>query len=152
MKSASSGDTVRVHYTGRLENGEVFDSSVDREPIEFVLGEGNMIPGFESAVSGMSVDESKDVRIAAEDAYGERRDDLVFTFERSGLPDTMSPEVGLQVELRGPSGQAVPALITDVKGDSVTVDANHPLSGEPLLFELKLVEIIASSSETSEAE
>ena len=141
-KNAVLGDTVRVHYTGSLDSGEVFDSSREREPIEFTLGEGMVIPGFESAIEGMAVNESKNVRIPAAEAYGERREELVFTFERKDLPETMEPAPGLMVELRGPGGQAVPARITAVDDASITLDANHPLSGNDLLFELELVEIM----------
>jgi peptidylprolyl isomerase len=142
MKNAATGDTVRVHYTGTLAGGEIFDSSRDREPIEFTLGEGMMIPGFEAAVEGMAEQESKNVRIPAEDAYGERQDELLFTFERESMPEDMNPEPGLMVELRGPGGQAVPARIVEVTADSISVDANHPLSGNDLLFALELVEIV----------
>jgi FKBP-type peptidyl-prolyl cis-trans isomerase 2 len=150
MKNAATGDTVSVHYTGTLDGGEVFDSSKEREPIEFTLGEGKVIPGFENAVEGMSVNETKSVRIPAAEAYGERTEDLVFTFERKNLPGEMEPREGMHVELRGPAGQAVPARIVNVTDESVTVDANHPLSGQDLTFELELVGIADESESESD--
>ena len=140
MKSASEGDTVRVHYTGTLSDGSVFDSSRGREPLEFTLGEGRVISGFDDAVTGMSPGEERQVTIPADQAYGGRRDELVFDVPRTQFPEGMEPAVGLEVQLTQ-GGQRAVARIAEVTEASVTLDANHPLAGRDLTFELELVEI-----------
>ncbi|MEJ2288759.1 MAG: peptidylprolyl isomerase [Deinococcales bacterium] len=141
MATAKRGDTVRVHYTGRLDDGTVFDSSREREPLEFTVGEGQVITGFERAVEGMEVGEARETRIEADDAYGEHREDLVLDLPKEQVPEDMQIEPGMRLELRQPDGQAVPVTVAEVGDESVTLDANHPLAGQPLTFELELVEI-----------
>jgi len=141
MATARSGDTVRVHYTGRLDDGTVFDSSREREPLEFTVGSGQVITGFDRAVEGMEVGEGREARIEADDAYGARRDDLVLDLPREQVPEDMEIVPGMRLELRQPDGQAVPVTVAEVGEQSVTLDANHPLAGEPLIFELELVAI-----------
>ena len=145
MATAKSGDTVRVHYTGRLDDGTVFDSSREREPLEFTVGSGQVISGFERAVEGMEVGEARETRIEADDAYGERRDDLVLALPKEQVPEDMEIAPGMRLELRQPDGQAVPVTVAEVGDESVTLDANHPLAGQPLTFELELVGIEGDS-------
>jgi peptidylprolyl isomerase len=141
MKKAEQGNTIKIHYTGRLDDGTVFDSSREREPLEFTLGEGSLIKGFEDAVSGMAVGDTKTIHIPANEAYGERRDDLVLTVNKKQFPPDIDPKQGLMLSLRNPSGGMVEAMISEVTEDSVTLDANHPLAGKDLTFDLELVEI-----------
>lgn len=142
MKSAGSGDTVRVHYTGTLDDGSVFDSSKDRDPLEFIIGDGQMIQGFEKAVTGMNVGDTKTVKIAANEAYGAHREELVIKLSRAQFPDNIVPVAGLQLSLKSPEGQIVNAVITSVDGDSVLLDANHPLAGKDLTFDIEIMEIL----------
>ena len=142
MSKVKEGDKVKVHYTGTLEDGTVFDSSRDREPLEFTLGEGQLIPGFEKAVIGMSEGESTSVDIPSDEAYGERRDDLEIEVTKEELPDEVDPEVGIQLQVKqNESGRSIPVTITNVTEDKVTLDANHPLAGKDLTFDIELVEI-----------
>lgn len=141
MAQAKQGDTVRVHYTGTLDDGTVFDSSREREPLEFNLGTGQVIPGFDQALTGMKPGESKKVTIPADQAYGPYRDELVLVVDRAEFPAEIAPTLGDQFEL-SQDGQSFVVNVTDVNDDSVTLDANHPLAGEDLTFELQLVEII----------
>ncbi|HEX6133344.1 MAG TPA: peptidylprolyl isomerase [Longimicrobiales bacterium] len=140
MQSARSGDTVRVHYTGILDDGSVFDSSEGRDPLEFTLGSGQVIPGFDDAVSGMMPGEQRRVTIAAPEAYGDHREDLVIAVERSQLPPDLEPAVGQRLQL-SQQGQAFLVTVTEVSSESITLDANHPLAGRDLTFDLQLVEI-----------
>lgn len=139
--TAGSGDTVKVHYTGRLDDGTVFDSSREREPLEFTLGSGQVIDGFDAAVAGMAVGETKEARLEAGDAYGLRRDDLLIEVPREQLPDSVAVEVGTRLQLQQPDGRAVPVTVSELDDASVTLDANHPLAGEALTFELELVDV-----------
>ena len=138
--AAKAGDTVRVHYTGTLEDGSVFDTSDGRDPLEFTVGSGQVIPGFDDAVSGMSAGDERSVTIPAAQAYGERKDELVIHVERSKLPPDIDPAVGQQLQL-SQDGRSFVVTVTDVGADSITLDANHPLAGEDLTFALRLVEI-----------
>ena len=138
---AKDGDTVKVHYTGTLDDGTVFDTSVEREPLEFTLGEGKVIPGFEEAVKGMKVGLSKTVTIPVEKAYGPRLDDLVIAIERPQLPENLNPEVGQRLQMQQANGRLSVVIVTDVSEKTITVDANHPMAGKDLTFELKLVEV-----------
>ncbi|MBR9988987.1 MAG: peptidylprolyl isomerase [Gemmatimonadetes bacterium] len=138
--TAKSGDTVRVHYTGKLEDGSVFDSSHGRDPLEFTVGSGQVIAGFDQAVAGMKPGDEREVTIPAENAYGDRKDELVIVVERSQLPPDIDPDVGQQLHLKQ-DGQAFVVMVAAVQPESITLDANHPLAGEALTFELKLVEI-----------
>lgn len=142
MSKVKEGDTVKVHYTGKLKDGSVFDSSEDREPLEFTLGQGQLIPGFEKAVIGMEVGESTTVDIPSEEAYGERRDDLELEVSKSDLPDNIEPEEGMQLQMQQQEdGRAIPVQITAVEDEYVTLDANHPLAGKDLTFNIELVEL-----------
>lgn len=142
MTQAKAGDTVRIHYTGTLDNGTRFDSSEGREPLEFNLGGGQVIPGFDAAVDGMAVGESKTVTIPAAEAYGERHEQLVQQVPREMLPDTIEPAVGMQLQSQSPEGQVMNLMVTEVTDAAITVDANHPLAGQALTFSIELVEIV----------
>ena len=137
---ASSGDSVRIHYTGRLDDGTVFDSSDGRAPLAFTVGSGQVIPGFDQAVDGMEPGESQTVRIPAEEAYGARRDDMVLEVPRSAFGDE-TPEAGMRVQLGLDGGGSLDAAIVAVGDETVTLDANHPLAGQALTFDIELVEI-----------
>jgi len=141
MVQAKQGDTVKVHYTGKLEDGTVFDSSVNREPLEFSIGTGSLIPGFEKAVIGMAPGESKTERIEAEQAYGQHREDMVLVVDRQQMPEDMQVGVGQQLQIRQQTGQTIPVVVTDVSDAQITLDANHPLAGEDLTFDIQLLEI-----------
>ncbi|MCB1786917.1 MAG: peptidylprolyl isomerase [Chromatiaceae bacterium] len=142
MSQAAAGDTVRIHYTGKLDDGTQFDSSAGREPLEFALGAGQVVPGFDKAVTGMNVGESKSVRIPPEDAYGPRHEQLVHEVPKSALPEDIDPSVGMALQARGSDGQTVQLTVTAVAAESITVDANHPLAGHALNFDIELVEIV----------
>ena len=142
MTQAKSGDTVRIHYTGTLDDGTQFDSSAGRVPLEFALGAGQVIPGFDNAVDGMAVGEKKTVTLPAQEAYGEHHEQLVQEVSRSALPGEIEPAVGMQLQSQSPEGQVMMLVITDVGEESITVDANHPLAGQALTFAIELVEIV----------
>jgi peptidylprolyl isomerase len=142
MSVAKTGDTVKVHYTGKLADGTVFDSSVNREPLEFTIGDGKLIPGFDRAVNGMKVGEKTTVNIPAEEAYGPRYDQLVQIVNRTDLPPELNPEVGQHLEAVQQDGNVINVTVTNVDENSITIDANHPLAGKELIFELELVEIV----------
>ncbi|MGA2157677.1 MAG: peptidylprolyl isomerase [Dehalococcoidia bacterium] len=140
---AKAGDTVQVNYTGKLADGTVFDSSVGGQPLQFTLGSGQVIPGFDKAVTGMRVGEKKTVTILAADAYGQRRDDLVAEVSRSQLPGDMAPKVGMQLQTTAKDGSTMVVTIIKVTDNtSVTIDANHPLAGKDLTFDLELLKIL----------
>jgi peptidylprolyl isomerase len=139
---AQSGNTVRFHYVGRLDDGQVFGTTENRDPLELRLGEGSMIPGVEGALVGMAPGESKSVQLPVEQAYGPHREDLVAEFQKEQLPAEIEPEVGQRVQLRTQDGDAFPAEIVDVNEQAVKLDANHPLAGKSLKFDLELVEIV----------
>jgi peptidylprolyl isomerase len=141
MSQAKQGDTVKVHYTGKLQDGNVFDSSENREPLEFTLGAGNMIPGFEQAVQGMNIGDKKTAEIPSEQAYGEKREDMIISVPRENVPGDIEPEVGQQLAIQQQGGQQVPVTVTEVSEEKVVLDANHPLAGKDLVFEIELVEI-----------
>lgn len=142
MSKVKDGDTVKVHYTGKLEDGSVFDSSVERDPLEITLGEGKLIPGFEKAVVGLEVGDKTTAAIESADAYGDRREDLEVTIERTQLPEDIEPEVGMQLQLNQPNGQPVPVQIIKVEDENIVIDANHPLAGKDLTFDIELVDIV----------
>jgi len=142
MPQAKNGDTVKIHYTGKLDDGNVFDSSMDRDPLEFKIGGNQVIDGFEEAVVGMSPNENKTTTIPSDKAYGEYRDDMVLEVEKSQFPDDIDPKVGQQLELRQENGQRVVVTVTGIGDSGVTLDANHPLAGKDLTFEIQLVEIV----------
>ncbi len=138
---AKKGDAVAVHYTGRLDDGSIFDSSVSRSPLSFTLGDGNMIKGFDSAVYGMIVGDKKTVTIPAVEAYGERRDDMLIDVPLTQVPPDITPEIGLQLTLQGGGGQPMPVTIVFMDGQKITLDANHELAGRDLIFDIELVAI-----------
>jgi len=142
MTQAKSGDTVRIHYTGTLDDGTEFDSSSGREPLEFALGGGQVIPGFDSAVDGMAIGESKSVTIEPDQAYGTRHEQLVQEVPKSALPQEIAPAVGMQLQSQSPEGQVMNLVITEVADETITVDGNHPLAGQTLTFAIELVEIV----------
>lgn len=141
MSKAKEGDTVVVHYTGKLDDDTVFDSSRDREPLSFAIGEGKVIPGFEEQVVGMAPGETKTITIDAANAYGPYRDDQVIEVERDRLPDEIEPQVGQQLQVQQTDGSTAVVAITDVSDEKVTLDANHPLAGKDLIFDLELVKV-----------
>lgn len=140
-RTAESGDTVRVHYTGTLDDGTVFDSSRDGEPLEFVLGEGQVIEGFEEALLGMREGESREVELPPDKAYGERSDELVIQVDRDELPEDLDPEVGQTLAVDTGDEEEMAAWVAEVGDASITVDLNHPLAGRTLAFEVELVEL-----------
>jgi len=142
MTQAKSGDTVRIHYTGTLDDGTEFDSSAGRDPLEFALGGGQVIPGFDSAVDGMTVGESKSVTIPEDQAYGARHDQLVQQVPRTALPEEIEVAVGMQLQSSSPEGQVMNLVVTEVEAETITVDGNHPLAGQALTFAIELVEIV----------
>ena len=143
--SAKLGDTVAVHYTGKLADGSVFDTSKDRDPLQFVLGQRRVIPGFDKAIAGMSPGEKKTAKIPADDAYGPRRPELIVEFARERIPPDLSPEIGQQLQVQTAAGEAIPAVVIEASDSAVTLDANHPLAGQDLTFEIELVEVDANA-------
>ncbi|EFI33188.1 peptidylprolyl isomerase FKBP-type [Desulfonatronospira thiodismutans ASO3-1] len=139
MSKVEDGTQVKVHYTGKLNDGTVFDSSQDKEPLEFTMGKGEVIPGIEDAVRDMDEGESKQVTIGKDQAYGDRRDDMIIDVPKDKFPDEIPQNVGQQLMLKHPEGQEFPAVIVEVKDETVTLDANHPLAGEDLNFEIQRV-------------
>ena len=150
MAQAKMGDTVRVHYSGKLDTGVLFDSSEGCEPLEFELGSGQLIQGFEEAVVGMSPGESKTVQIPPEKGYGRYREDRVFKVDKKDLPPEVVPVEGMSLEVCASNGVMVPVQITEVADTTVTLDANHPLSEQTLTFEIKLVEIVKKPEDASQ--
>ncbi|MBD3233168.1 MAG: peptidylprolyl isomerase [candidate division Zixibacteria bacterium] len=139
MSEVKTGDTVEVHYVGKLEDGTVFDSSPKDQPLRFTIGQGRIIPGFEQAVVGMEEEDTKTVTLKPDEAYGERRDDLVKTFDRSNLPESITPSVGQQLQMKRADGGVINVTVTDFDEENVTIDANHPLAGKTLVFDIELV-------------
>jgi FKBP-type peptidyl-prolyl cis-trans isomerase 2 len=142
MAPAKSGDTVKVHYTGKLTDGTIFDSSADREPLEFKLGAGQIISGFEEAVLGMKPGDSTTTKIPKEKAYGGRNEENIFVVERERLPEDVKPEVGQMLTVSQSDGSSFDATVTEMNDTEVTLDGNHPLAGKELIFDIELVEII----------
>ena len=141
MARAKQGDNVSIHYTVRRDDGTVFDSSGGRNPLEFTLGEGKVMRGFEVAVQGMEEGQVKTVTVPSDQAYGEHRDNLVVTVSKQQLPEGLSPKVGQQLQMRTKEGRTFQAVVTAVESDAVELDANHPLAGRDLTFEIELVSI-----------
>ncbi len=141
MTQAKQGDTVKVHYLGKFDDGKIFYDSGDGDPLQFTIGEGQSIPGFEQAVLGMNPGEAKTFRIESKEAYGPRYDQLVMKIDRKTLPPEIKPKVGDRLQLHREDGHAVAVTVTDISDASVTIDANHPLAGEDLTFDLQLIEI-----------
>jgi len=141
MVQAKSGDTVQVRYTGKLADGTVFDSSEGREPLEFAIGEDQIIPGFEQAVIVMAEGESKTAEIPSEEAYGPHRPEMVLEVDREQIPEDIEVQTGQQLQVQHPSGQQIPVVVTGVADSKVTLDANHPLAGQNLTFDIELVKV-----------
>ena len=142
MTQAKEGDTVKIHYTGRLQDGTVFDSSSDREPLQFSIGSGQVIPGFEEAVTGMTIGEKKTAQIPCNKAYGERNPSMVMVVDKKHVPPEIDPEVGQRLQVGSPDGQLLAVTIVEVSDENITLDANPPLAGEDLTFDIELVEIV----------
>ena len=136
MSQVKANDTVKVHYTGKLADGQVFDSSEGKEPIEFTLGQGQLIPGFEKGLIDMKVNEKKTVTIPKEEAYGEPREELIQEVQKDQLPEEIKPEVGMGLVSKTPDGREMNLLVAEVKDDTIVVDGNHPLAGKDLVFDL----------------
>jgi len=142
MAQVKEGDVVKVHYTGKLVNGEQFDSSAGKEPLEFTVGAGQMIKGFDAAMPGMNVGEKKTINIAPEEAYGEKSAEAIIEFPREQVPADMKLEPGMPLTLSNEEGQPVPVMVVEVKDDIIILDANHFLAGEELVFDIELIEIV----------
>ena len=142
--AAKRGDRVKVHYTGSLEDGTVFDSSAGREPLGFVIGSGQVIAGFDEALLGMSVGERKTVSIPVEKAYGPRKDELVLNAPLDQVPPDLKPEIGMMLEVGGMAGELMRVVVTDISDTHIVLDANPPLAGKDLIFQIELVECLAA--------
>jgi FKBP-type peptidyl-prolyl cis-trans isomerase 2 len=145
MQEVKSGDKVKVHYHGKLRSGETFDSSQGREPLEFTVGSGQVIKGFDQGVMGMHVGDKRTIEIDVQDAYGAKQDEMMIEFPKNQFPPDMKPETGMQLMMNNGAGQSFPVTVTEVKEDSVILDANHPLAGQDLIFDIELVEIVPTS-------
>lgn len=145
MQQVKNGDKVKVHYHGKLQNGETFDSSEGKDPLEFTVGGGQVIKGFDNGVMGMQVGDKRTVEIDVNDAYGEKNEEMIIEFPKTQFPPDMKPEPGMQLMMNNGQGQSFPVLVKEVKEDSVLLDANHPLAGEDLIFDIELVEIVPTS-------
>lgn len=141
MSQVKQNDTVRVHYTGKLTDGQIFDSSLEREPIEFTMGQGQLIPGFEKGLLDMQVNEKKTIEIPADEAYGQPRQELIQEVDKNQLPEEIKPEPGMGLVSKSPDGREMNLVVKEVKEDSIVVDGNHPLAGKDLIFDLEVVEI-----------
>ncbi|MFT6450934.1 MAG: peptidylprolyl isomerase [Halocynthiibacter sp.] len=141
MSEVKSGDKVAIHYKGTLDDGTVFDSSEGRDPLEFTVGSGQIIPGLDKAMPGMTVGEEKTVRAVAAEAYGEAHPDATQAVPRADIPAEIPLEVGMQLQMQSPQGQAIPVVVKEITEETVTLDANHPLAGQDLTFAIELVSI-----------
>ncbi|WP_349773807.1 FKBP-type peptidyl-prolyl cis-trans isomerase [Chitinophaga horti] len=146
MQAVKSGDTVRVHYHGKLTNGTTFDSSAGREPLEFQVGAGMVIKGFDNGVLEMKVGDKKTVNIPVTDAYGPKNEEMIMEFPLSNIPPDLNPQVGMELQMSNPQGQVFPVKVAAVGTEFITLDANHPLAGEDLVFDIELVEIKPGAS------
>jgi FKBP-type peptidyl-prolyl cis-trans isomerase 2 len=142
MAKAKNGDTVKIHYTGKLEDGTVFDTSSDREPIQFTIGSNQVIAGLEKAVVGMNLGESKTSKITADQAYGPHRKEMLIEVERNEIPDDINLEVGQHLQIPQQNRRSIIVKVADISEEKVTLDANHPLAGKDLTFDIELVEIV----------
>ncbi len=144
-QQAKKGDKVKVHYHGRLNDGTTFDSSQGRQPLEFEVGSGMVIKGFDDGVTGMSIGDKKTISIPAEDAYGQRQDEMVIEFPLNNFPPDITPEVGMTLNMHSENGQELPVVITNINEETITLDANHPLAGKDLIFDIELVDLKGKS-------
>ena len=142
MSEVKTGDTVQVHYTGRLETGEQFDSSRERDPLQFTLGNGELIPGFENAVIGMNVGDVKTIQIPSQEAYGPYMEEMKMVVDRAKMPEELELKIGLNLTVRASDERRLTVKIVDIAEDTVTIDANHPLAGKDLVFDIELVKIL----------
>jgi len=147
MEKVESGLFVSVEYTGTLDNGEVFDSSKGRQPLEVQMGAGNLIPGFESALMGMAINEAKTFTLSPEEAYGERDENRMHEFPKSEIPEGVSPEVGQTLMLSSPQGQQIPARVDSIDDEKIVFDLNHPLAGQALTFDIEVVGISTAATQ-----
>ena len=145
MQQVKSGDTVKVHYHGRLENGETFDSSEGREPLEFEVGAGHVIRGFDDGVTGMAIGEKKTIHIPVDQAYGARQEEMLIPFPLNQFPPDLNPQVGMPLTMTTAQGHPVQVIVVEVGEENVVLDANHPLAGKDLICDLELVEIVGGS-------
>ena len=141
MIQVRENNTVKVHYVGKLSDGQVFDTSEGKEPLEFTLGQGKLIPGFEKGLIDMKLNEKKTITISKEDAYGESREDLIQEVDKSQLPEDITPEVGMGLVSKSSDGNEMNLLIVEVKEATIVIDGNHPLAGKELIFDLEVVDI-----------
>lgn len=146
MAQVKSGDKIKVHYHGKLTSGETFDSSAGREPLEFEVGSGMVIKGFDDGVTGMTVGEKKTVNIPFDDAYGQRNPDMIIEMPKDRFPKDMEIDLGMSLGMSDENGQQFQVTIVEIREEAVLLDANHPLAGEDLIFDLELVEIAGSNS------
>lgn len=146
MQAVKSGDTVRVHYHGKLTNGTTFDSSAGREPLQFQVGAGMVIKGFDNGVLEMKVGDKKTVNIPVVEAYGPKNDEMIMEFPISNIPADLNPQVGMELQMSNPQGQVFPVKVAAIGSEFITLDANHPLAGEDLVFDIELVEIVPGES------
>lgn len=146
MQQAKNGDTVKVHYHGRLTDGTTFDSSEGRDPLEFEVGSGSVIAGFDTGVDGMAVGEKKTINIPVEQAYGPKDPNMIVEFPKENFPPDMVPEIGMHLTMTNNQGHQIPVVITDVQAETVMLDANHPLAGQDLIFDIELVSIGGGAS------
>ncbi|MEP6464784.1 MAG: peptidylprolyl isomerase [Parafilimonas sp.] len=144
-QQAKKGDKVKVHYHGRLNDGTTFDSSQNREPLEFEVGSGMVIKGFDDGVTGMTIGDKKTISIPAEDAYGQRNHEMVLEFPLTNFPPDIKPEVGMTLNMHSENGDELPVVITEVNNEAVVLDANHPLAGKDLIFDIELVDLKGKS-------
>jgi peptidylprolyl isomerase len=145
MQQAKQGDTVKVHYNGRLTDGTEFDSSEGRQPLEFEVGSGTVIKGFDDGVTNMSVGEKKTVLIPADDAYGPREEERVIEFPRSNFPPDIKPEVGMTLNMHDDEGEVYRVIITEINAETIILDGNHPLAGQDLIFDIELIDVKGKS-------
>ena len=141
MNQVKENNTVKVNYTGKLADGQVFDSSEGKEPIEFTLGQGQLIPGFEKGLIDMKLNEKKTITVAKEEAYGDVNKDLIQEVKKTELPQDMTPEVGMGLVSKSPDGQEMNLMVVEVKEETIVIDGNHPLAGKDLVFDLEVLEI-----------
>jgi peptidylprolyl isomerase len=141
MGKAKNGDKIRIHYTGKLEDGNVFDNSKERQPLEFIVGDGEVMPGIEKGVIGMEPGDTKTIEIPPEEAFGPKRKELLIEVPKSELPNQITPTLGQRLKMHDPDGDHIELIITDINEETITLDANHPLAGHTLFFDLELVEI-----------
>jgi peptidylprolyl isomerase len=141
--AVQSGDTIKIHYSGRLTDGTLFDSSSGRSPLEFTVGSGSVIKGFDEGVQGMTVGEKKTIEIPFLEAYGPEDPSMIIEFPAERLPEDMKPEIGMQLTMNNAEGQQFPVVISGITNENIILNANHPLAGKDLIFDLELVEIVA---------